>query len=213
MALPNISVPPFPNVPIAPGVPPVLRNALSQALAPVTKLLGDALGISFTQQTQIWGLFDKDGNLVLEADSVLSVGYSKEWRISSYPVEDGAFQSYNKVETPGEPRLVLAKGGNEGARADFLNALDDITASLDLYTVITPTVSYDSVNVVRYDYSRQADKGAQIIIASLALEQVRVTATADFTSTKSDSGSSTVNNGTVQYTGPLPNAPAPGDVR
>lgn len=213
MPLPNIPVPQFPNVPIGPGVPPMLRNALAAAIGPVTRMLGDALGIFSTQQVQLWGLYDQSGNPALVADSCISVGYAKEWRISTYPLEAGAFQSYNKVETPGDPRLVLAKSGNDGERADFLNTLDTITGSLDLYTVVTPTVSYDSVNVTRYDYSRRADQGAQIIVASIVLEQVRITATQDFTSTKSDSGSSTVNDGTVQYTGPLPNAPDPGDVR
>ena len=57
-----------------------------------------------------WGIYLKD-KLVLEADSMKSIDYVQGSKISDYPQEEGAFQSYNKVATPYEVRVELTKGG------------------------------------------------------------------------------------------------------
>src|SRR5574337_124086 len=93
---------PFPNVPNVAGVPALLRNvsnigmAVTGALAVVAKY-----GSLSNFLAPKWGIFRAD-NLtpVVIADSVVSVDYRNESRISDFPVELGSFGSYNKVATP-----------------------------------------------------------------------------------------------------------------
>ncbi len=199
MPLPFISVPAFPSVPKLPGVPPLVRDALQGVVDRVTSVLADTLGLGFANKPEDqWGIFDDEGTPVLRWDSIVAVDYLKEYRISNYPQEEGGFQSYNKVELPSEPRLTLTRGGTENERAQFLNDLTRVCASLELFTVVTPEVIYSSVNFTHFDYRRDGDRGAGLITATVHLEEVRLTATSEFTSTKTAAGQSTVNDGTVQ---------------
>ena len=199
----------FPDVPAFPGVPQVFRGPNN----PVTGGLSDTIGgvrmgdgaqpltsdadIVVTAQTK-WGIYTPDGELALAVDSVFRLEPSREFRISDYPVEDGGFQSYNKVATPGETRITVTKGGPPAQRQAFLNALDALIESTDLVTVLTPDESFLDRNLVRYDYVRSAESGATLLILELMLIEVRQTAVAEYTKSKKPSGADTVNGGPVQ---------------
>ena len=195
------------NIPLAPGAPSVF-GAIADA---VTVLTGDQLDVGPPDSSSQWGLFDDSGTNVLDVDNVVAVEYAKDWRVSDYPMEQGAFQSYNKVETPAEPLVVFTVGGSEQRRAAFLTTLDALTASTEVFDVVTPEISYSNMNVVRYTYGRRADRGATLITAEVHLMQIRQTVKTTFTKEKvqSVSGASPVNNGTVQA---QPDTPAPAPV-
>lgn len=193
----------FPNVPNVPGVPQVVRQALNNVAPQVqAALTSDDPGIAGLVQAPQWGIFDSAGNPVALADSVISFEHSKEWRISDYPIEEGAFESYNKVETPFDQRITFAKGGTDADRADFLDAVDAAVASLELYTVTTPEVTYTGANIVRYDLTRRATAGVTLLLVDLQIREVRVTATSTFSNTKDPSGAKQQNGGTVQTGSP-----------
>ena len=63
--------------------------------------LDGLLGLFDTQ----WGIFDQSGDPVITADTIVEVGYRREYRISDFPVEEGSFASYNKVQTPYDVRV------------------------------------------------------------------------------------------------------------
>jgi len=120
----------YPNVPDAPGVPPVNRapnapsdgfvpinpNAVTtQSLAPGFKDVGQLNSVQVVQYA--WGIYDQSNTAVIVPDNIVSFEYSKEYRIAKSPMEGGAFQSYNKVETPYMSRVVMTKGGSNGDRA------------------------------------------------------------------------------------------------
>jgi hypothetical protein len=208
MALSNIIVPPFPDVPAAPGLPPVLRQ-VGAAVNNVEMLTADVVSIVRMFQGPQWGIFDQNGGPVLIGDSVISVDYRKEYRISDYPIEEGAFASYNKVQDPFDVRVVFActgkqsllssllSGGalgslisgtdpNTAARTLFLQQTDTATAALDLYTVVTPEVSYPKVNIIHHDYRREAkDGGATMLRVEVWCREVRAAAKATQTGTDS----------------------------
>lgn len=184
---------PFPNVPSLMGVPPLARNAKVPTTA--RAILGFAQGTLwniFQQETE-WGIFDESGNPVIETsafsgtigvlaqaaglgggtlstDSVEVVGES---RVSDFPVERGGFASYNKVTVPTMPTVRLAVGGSENTRAEFLAWLEGAVISTDLYTIVTPEITYDKVTVEKYDYSRTNSKGAKLVVANIVLREVR----------------------------------------
>src|SRR6266446_5232352 len=107
----------------------------------------------------VWGIFDQDGNTVLAADSVASVEYQDPWRISDYPQEQGAFESYNKVKSPFTVKIAFLISGDISNRSDFLETLQRAVESLDLFVVVTPEISYDSANLSFSTYRRTARSG------------------------------------------------------
>lgn len=162
MALPPVSTPQFPTVADLPGVPQLSRSPIAAVafdLALATPALQSVLWQATVTEPQ-WGIFDKDGNLAITPDSVLSFDNRNEWAVSSFPVQAGAFANYNKVASPFECAVRLSKGKTIGDRATFLAQLDTIAKSLEVYTIRTPERSYNSVNVTRYEVSRRDQNGA-----------------------------------------------------
>lgn len=192
---------PFPSVPAVPGVPALARAAgeVIGAVQNVTALLtGDDPGIRGLVAAPKWGIFDDGGSPVVLADSVVSVEHAKEFRLSNYPIEEGGFESYNKVETPFEHRLVLSKAGSLSDRIGFLAQIKAVSESLELYSVYTPEFLFRNSNVTGWRLRRRGDSGVSMIQVEITIEQVRVTATAAFTQTQSPSGATQQNGGTVQ---------------
>jgi len=140
------------------------------------------------------------GRPVLTPDSVLSLEWHGEERISDYPVQNGQFVSYNKVKVPFDLRMVMTCQGlnvvqdalkpvtqlldqalsNVGlafgqpmTRDAFLRQLDSMLDSIDLYDVITPDKVYSNVNLVGYNHSKKNDAGGTLIIAELMFREVR----------------------------------------
>lgn len=209
MPLPNLPVPKFPNVPPLPGVPPILRDAnatvanvvvgLQQAKA----LLGKILGLTPGPE---WGIFDEDGAPVITGQSVVRFSFAKEQKVSDFPIEDGGFRSYNKVDTPADCKITFAVQGGK-ARAEFLRNIAAQVNLLALVTVITPDRSYPSMNVVHYDYDRTAEHGFDLLEIDVWLREIREAPAAEFTATQEPSGATPASNGTVQAT-PVPAAVA-----
>jgi len=200
MALPVITKPRYPDVPKDPGVPPVQR-ALQVAESAII-LAANAVSLLSLFQGPKWGIFDKDGNPVIVGDSVKSVAVKKGYRISDYPVEDGAFASYNKVEQPFEAQCIFTKAGGDSERADFMATIQDAVASLELFSVVMPEFTFASANLTSYDFEREARNGVSLLTVAIGVEEVRVTATSAFTSTQTPSGATPASGATVQAAPP-----------
>jgi hypothetical protein len=184
------------NVPRVPGVPSVLfASAVSQAL---TFLTQDAVGI-FTglSQQQPWGIY-LGGSPVVLADNVVSFDLRKQWAISDYPVEQGAFASYNKVFIPFDGRFKFTAGGSDAKCQALLTSIDAIAGDLNLYTIVTPIAIYPSVNITHYDYSQTATNGVGLLSVDVWTEEVRETGAQAMSNTASPTAASQVNGGTVQ---------------
>lgn len=246
MPLPTLSVPTYPFVPMAPGVPPLRRSPIdtqAQALvgqavtsgvqpALLVQMLSGAVpsflnGVTtplpqvlsaFTptglasvdtpnqtgQSGVLWGIFDATGGEVIAPDSVVSFDFKGAYRVISYPIEGGNFESYNKVQEPFEIRMVMRKGGSVADRQDFIDVLDEIRASLDLYTATSPEQSYPSMTITDVGYDRQSDKGATVIEAVITLKQINVTASTSFTNTTNPVSQDPTDGGTVDAIPPTP---------
>ena len=185
----------FPIVPLVPGVPPISKR-LGQVIAVATLLVQDAVLARAVAPIQ-WGIF-LGGDLALKVDSFLDIDYRKDWDISDYPLENGRFESYNKVREPYDVQLQLAKGGSDAEREAFLATLETIADSLDLYDVVTPEYTYVNANVTRIGYRRGARNGVSLLVASVRLQEVRSTATASFANVAQPPGAQQRNGGVVQ---------------
>lgn len=187
-----MSLIPFPDVPNVPGVPALPRSPNFPPAARVGLGLAQGLLWRVLQVETRWGIFDSAGNPLGDTSkftgltnsalsaaglgSTLSTGsvdYSKEMKVSDFPVEKGSFASYNKVETPATPALVLCFSGSENDRRNFLDAIDKATKSTNFYSVVTPEVTYVNYSIESYDYSRRAERGATLLMVQLRLKEIR----------------------------------------
>lgn len=177
---------PFPDVPNDPGVPQVprrpggLSTGARVALGILQSIIWQALQISTK-----WGIYNDKGKPLVDTSfflTALGIGqtlstnsftFSKETKVSDFPVEKGSFATYNKVEVPGSPIVVFAFGGTEGQRGIFLNALDAACKSTDLYDVVTPEVTYLDYAIESYNYTRQNTRGTSLLMVEVHLKEVK----------------------------------------
>jgi len=149
--------------------------------------------------TNQWGLyFSNSGQAAITAESVIKLGYSQDWSISDYPLEQGAFESYNKVQEPFKATIRFAQGGTVIDRQAFLNILDTNANALTLYDLVMPDSIYQNVNITNYSFERTANQGLVLIQADVRVEEVRETITTAFTSTQQPQSQDPVQAGTVQ---------------
>lgn len=198
----------FPNVPNVPGVPPLARSLGSvPALLALTK---DVITFFAGIIGPSWGLF-YNGLSVIDADSVVSFDYKKNWNIATFPLERGAFESYDKVEIPYDVRMRFASGGSEANRTALLTSVDNAAKSMLLFDAVTPEKVYTSCNINHFDYARKSNNGVGLIIVDVWLLQIRVSGSQAFSSTKSPSGAATADGGVVQPLPPTPTAVGSGE--
>jgi len=157
-----IPKPEFPNVPFLPGVPPVPRDAL---FAPVTEVVLGVEAIrsilwTTNSSTPAWGIYNDTNNLAVAPDNILAFDNRNEWRIQDFPVQNGAFASYNKIIIPFEVSVRLTKGGSQNDRRVFLDSIARIAGDLNLYKILTPERTYLDCNITRYEVTRRGAEGA-----------------------------------------------------
>lgn len=179
----------FPNVPNVSGVPALLRSVTVPTPEALEVSAAGALTTLLGFGPPVWGIFDQDGNQVLVPDSFLGMDFRNNARVSDYPQEQGAFESYNKVQTPYDIRVRMAIGADLQTRTAFLAQCEAMLKSTDTFMVITPEATYPSTTVENVAYRRETRNGATMITVDLWFLEVRVTATAQFSSASATTGS------------------------
>lgn len=166
MPMPNIIVGLYPDVPAFRGVPQLVRSptaAQIQALAIATAAIRGRLWRSAATQPK-WGIFKSTNNdQPIVPDTIFAFDNRNEARVSDFPVQAGAFASYNKVQVPYELTVRLTKAGSVDDRQRFLAAIEAAYKSLDLYYVLTPERTYIDVNIMRYEVTRRGANGAYFL--------------------------------------------------
>lgn len=222
-----IPKPKFPNVPKLPGVPQLARSIQFPAAPAAIVGLGLALGKlwqSIFAQPQ-WAIYKANppgaqdngaGDLptvtvvgerapVVKPDSFGEFSYRSEWAVADFPVAPDGFASYDKVAQPFEIVLRMYKGGTKEARKRFLDSIEAIAGTLDLYDILTPERIYLNVNVTRFEVSRRGASGAYFLSeVDLYFREIRTVSTT-YTNTSSltiqaidPSALPPVNTGTIQ---------------
>lgn len=230
MPIPVTPKPTYPNVPMAPGVPPLLRQ-IGAVQNTVVLLAADAAEIIGLFSGPQWGLFTAGGapafnvpgasinvslgglNATVPIPNVLAGGsgqsvgdmeFRLDYQIATAPQEQGAFVSYNKVSNPFGGRVTYIVSGTETQRGAFLAQVLAVQQSLVLLTLTMPEYSYPSCNVVHHGFRRSAQNGVTMFAVDIWVEEVRVTGAAAFSNTALPSGAAQVNDGTVQPQPPTP---------
>lgn len=189
--MPNI---PYPNVPPLPGVPPLSRTG-EQFLGEALTRAGEFIPLDlFGQKFAIIDSNTKEN--AITPDSFVSFELKHDQKIPIYPMQDGAFSSYNKVGMPFDIKLTVTCGGNlQTSKKDFLDKINFLLTSLTLVDIVTPDRVYNDTNLIHVDYRREAKQGATLLIAQLWFQWVRIVSST--TQTAEPSGESSVSNGQV----------------
>jgi hypothetical protein len=219
----------LPNVPNLPGVPPLASYGASnislvvadviigiRSFIPTWGIYFNGLPIItpanlFTQQispilsavSTIASLFGV-ANILPVIASMVEFEYAKDAPISSYKQQSGGFQSYDKVQMPFDVKVKLACGGSPSQRQAFEGTLDGLLSSTTLVDILTPEKVFTSVNCKHVSFVRRADNGANLIVADVWFEEVRVTSTSTFTTTQVANAAGQQSIGNVQPQTPDP---------
>jgi hypothetical protein len=137
-------------------------------------------------------------NILPVMASTVDFVFSQDWPISNYPQEQGAFQSYDKVTLPFDVKLKLACGGSISNRQAFLNTCLAIANSFALFDVVTPEITFTSVNCTHIDWPRSARRNNTLIEVDLWFQEISVSASAEFTTTQQPGDAAPQSLGNVQ---------------
>jgi hypothetical protein len=185
---------------MANGIPQLL-GSIAGVTNTVALLTADAQNIANMFGPPQWGVY-LNGAMAISPDSFSSFDHKKDWRISDFPQQEGAFESYNKVATPYDARVSMTKGGTVSDRLSFLQSAQSAAASLNLYDILTPEQTYKNCNITHIDLRRTATNGVTLLTVDLWFEEIRIAASAKLSNTAAPSGADPVNGGTVQATQP-----------
>lgn len=183
--------------------------------------LGDLVGIDILNPlASDWMILANNGRVAIKPDTVPKFEFRNEQRVADYPMEQGAFASYNKVATPFQIRMQMVCSGGEYIqkakqeitdavglsfsrgtmqRGDFLRRLDQMLATTDLFTIVTPDATYPNATMEHYDYRKESNNGATMLIVEAWFREVRLTAG----STYSSSGLPTVTSNSASAANPV----------
>jgi hypothetical protein len=195
----------MPNVPQVSGVPPLTSYGPGAGLLLASDALVIA-ELAAAPFFPLWGIYLNGTPVIQPASvatsaisSVVAVGAAiatplglsfpifasfidfelkQDFPLSNYPVEQGGFQSYNKVQLPFDIVIRMASGGTATQRQQFLDAIADIASSLSLFDVQTPEGAYRSCNVTHWEFKRTAENGVSLIVVDMMFQQINVTSTA-----------------------------------
>ena len=183
-------------VPNLPGVPP-LASFADPAGLDSTLLTEDGAGV-FNSATPIqWGIF-LNGESVIVADVVATFSFKQEFSVSDYPLEQGAFASYDKVQIPQEVRFRFTSGGSLANRQALIESVKAIAGdTTNFYTAVTPEMIVNNVTVTHWDFAINNAVGLRSIDV-WAINIMVPAVTPDFQNTQSPSGASQLSGGTVQ---------------
>lgn len=185
------------NVPNVPGVP-ALSSYLSSA---ITLLVVDAVSLLFGSPESLWNVF-LNGSPAFDFKSIVGFDYKQDWTIADYPVENGAFFSYDKVQLPFQCRLRITSGGTEQDRQLLIDEIEAAANSLDLYDVVTPEKVYSNCNISHISYDRTAMSGVGMMVIDVAFQEIRSSEASAFSNTQQPGSANQKGVGNVQPQSP-----------
>jgi hypothetical protein len=166
--------------------------------SPFTLLTADLLGPGLLGLPQ-WGIFGQGGQPLLQADSVFSIEYARDYKISDAPQEQGAFMSYNKVQVPYTAKVSFL--ANQ-LRYNFLAEVEPAVASLDFVSVVMPEFTYTNANLTHYGFRRTARAGKTLILFDVWAEEIRIVGSPQPAQTQSTNAAVPTTTGQLQTTPP-----------
>ncbi len=131
--------------------------------------------MSLLQQQSLgkWSINNSSGERVVEFTSFISMDLRDEYNVVTSPVEEGSFASYNKVATPLEIDCSLGIEWDETTLNLARDPLNELAASTDIVSLVTPETEYYNLNLKSVSYRRKREDGLGVLWLDLKLVEVR----------------------------------------
>jgi len=151
---------------------------------------------------QQWTILADGGGSLVRFTSMISVDIFCEGQALSYPVEEGAFMTYNKVQSPIDIRATLATMGLPFEFADILDTLAQYKEEALKLMVVTPSAYFDSLTLQSYGHRHDQRRNANMLTVDLHLIEVKEvqsqTTNVEVSSPKNPTSAGKVNTGKKQ---------------
>lgn len=126
-------------------------------------------------QDTVSGFFQQTGELyttIADFDSFISFQGSHDSQIVKNVIENGSFRSVNKIKSPDQVVIELAKGGYRSGIEEVLSKLRKYEGSTYLCRIITPFGILENLNIIKLEYSYTRDNGSNLLIAKITLQEI-----------------------------------------
>ena len=133
-------------------------------------------------------------NQVFDYDTFVDFSVQSRMKVSEFPVEQGAFATYNKVQEPFKVKITLAVSDTPERRHAFLMALEEARLSTQRMDILLPEGTYLNATLEGYSSTRKQVGGWGMVVATLNFVQVREVRAA-YTNVKVAGGNSSKNGG------------------
>ena len=161
---------------------------------------------------QEWTIMSEGGGQLVQFTSMIDIDILNEGQALSYPVEEGAFMTYNKVQSPLDIRVTLAKMGLPFEFADILKTLDKYQEEALKLMIVTPSAFFDSMTLQSYGHRHEQRRNANMLTVDLHIVEVREvqsqTTSVEVSSPKNPTSSGAKNAGKKQAQNPNSNSTA-----
>ncbi|HHX7278572.1 TPA: hypothetical protein ACVHP4_004211 [Yersinia enterocolitica] len=123
----------------------------------------------------------------LEFSGMASIQPSAGASVITAPIENGKYQSINKVVRPGRVVCDVVISGLTGltgsipnifnltftSQSDTLTTIKNMISAAETYDIDTPKDVYESYDLVDYSYSVNSKRGVSLLVVSLIFEEIR----------------------------------------
>lgn len=142
------------------------------------------------------------GGKPFSPDSFVVVEVGAEASVSTAPVEQGAYTTFNKIQRPPELHVTFTVEGwtafsgavpnltnfSTTSRSNVLETLEMMRTTAGLYDIETPDKTWTSYDLVKYDYRTRSNNGPTLLTVSAVFQAVMNTGEVSVGSTDIDGG-------------------------
>lgn len=122
----------------------------------------------------IYAILDaKTNQQVFDYDTFVQLKVSAKTKVGTFPVENGAFVSYNKASAPYDLKVEIAVSDLADRRHQLIVDLDREKAGVRLFNITSADATYLNYTLEGYSLSFTRKGGWGIVVASLEFVEVR----------------------------------------
>ncbi|HGI9864278.1 TPA: phage baseplate protein [Salmonella enterica subsp. enterica serovar Montevideo] len=151
---------------------------------------GGVLGLINSVLAPSFGIYyasGKDqGKQPFTPDSFVVVEVGAEASVSTAPVEQGAYTTFNKIQRPPELHVTFTVEGwtafsgavpnltnfSTTSRSNVLEILEKMRTTAGLYDIETPDKTWTSCDLVKYDYRTRSNNGPTLLTVTAVFQTI-----------------------------------------
>lgn len=122
---------------------------------------------------------------ICEFDTILGYDFKSSSELPSYPIQQGSFENYNKIQNPNKANITLAISGNKTELRKNLLKLEFFNEETDLVDLILPFKSFIGYNLCNLSHSLKEGEAMSMLAVNFDLVEIRQ-ATISFKKTKAN---------------------------